>query len=391
MATRIQVRRDTTAAWNSVGDDPTARLSEGEFGYDLDQSVLKIGPGTWNDAKVVLGTEAYLPVSGGNIDGQLTFNNGNILLDGPVGSGAFTSYIQSNHSFADYPVEKPSVENPVLLTNIAHYLPDQNGTTRAFNYMGGYFQDNTPGSVVTTSWIDFAGTGYFGRDVIVERDFKLIDGFASFFNNLTENNDLIDKPSGVAPGIECVHTANYTFLGGKRACGWAIRNTTNGIDRNLSAFCDWKGFAYFDDAVNVKGFVASEDDYGITLDKSQIIKRPSSEGDAGFSFLRCYAGAVDDENRNLKVGIYGDGSAVFEGKVYADGAELSRVMINLDPDNENNYTIEPSAEGTSIRRYTGPKLDLKAVILDLQQKVNDRDQVIASITQRLAALESAQQ
>lgn len=41
MSTRIQVRRDTTAAWTAA--DPI--LAEGEFGLDTDTGTLKIGDG----------------------------------------------------------------------------------------------------------------------------------------------------------------------------------------------------------------------------------------------------------------------------------------------------------------------------------------------------------
>ena len=48
MATKIQVRRDTAANWVSVG--PT--LSEGEFGFETDTNLRKIGDGSaaWDDA-----------------------------------------------------------------------------------------------------------------------------------------------------------------------------------------------------------------------------------------------------------------------------------------------------------------------------------------------------
>ena len=49
MATRIQVRRDSAANW----EDGTNTLSDGEFGLDTTNNILKIGPGDWADCVVV--------------------------------------------------------------------------------------------------------------------------------------------------------------------------------------------------------------------------------------------------------------------------------------------------------------------------------------------------
>ena len=85
--------------------------------------------------------------------------------------------------------------------------------------------------------------------------------------------------------------------------------------------------------------------------------------------------------------IYADGSAYFKGNVTSDGT----IGFNLEPDNDANYvtTTEVDEEGNTVenRVYNGPTLDVKAVIQDLQQRVNDRDAVIADLTTRIQALE----
>ena len=56
------------------------------------------------------------------------------------------------------------------------------------------------------------------------------------------------------------------------------------------------------------------------------------------------------------------------------------IGFNLEADNPANF----NAEG----EYTGPTLDVKSVIQTLQQKVEERDATIATLTTRIAAIES---
>ena len=117
------------------------------------------------------------------------------------------------------------------------------------------------------------------------------------------------------------------------------------------------------------------------------------------------------------------------GNIEANQNIARSVLIQTEPDNDDNYTVTteeyeeqeeltpyvpavdpvigplgnvlvegtPAVEATyqtvtktrEIRTYTGPTLDVKAVIQDLQQRVNDRDAVIADLTTRIAALEAA--
>ena len=63
-------------------------------------------------------------------------------------------------------------------------------------------------------------------------------------------------------------------------------------------------------------------------------------------------------------------------------------VLWTEADNDANYTATTDAEGNETRVYNGPTLDVKAVIQDLQQRVADRDAVIADFTTRIQTLEA---
>ena len=68
------------------------------------------------------------------------------------------------------------------------------------------------------------------------------------------------------------------------------------------------------------------------------------------------------------------------------------IFIETEPDNDANYvsTASVDEEGNTVetRVYNGPTLDVKAVIQELQQRVADRDVVIADFTTRIQTLET---
>jgi hypothetical protein len=97
MANRIQLRRDTTANWNSV--DPV--LADGEPGYDIVTNELRIGNGSnvWSELSANTisggggGTSNTL-VNGGYIvsletDGNLTLPNGSVISETYKGSDTY--------------------------------------------------------------------------------------------------------------------------------------------------------------------------------------------------------------------------------------------------------------------------------------------------------------
>ena len=79
--------------------------------------------------------------------------------------------------------------------------------------------------------------------------------------------------------------------------------------------------------------------------------------------------------------IKSDGNATFKS------TRSAGVVIETEPDNDANYVSTTDSEGVETRVYNGPTLDVKAVIQELQQRVNDRDAVIADLTTRIQTLE----
>ena len=81
--------------------------------------------------------------------------------------------------------------------------------------------------------------------------------------------------------------------------------------------------------------------------------------------------------------IFADGSAEFDGNITA-----GNVTFNIEADNPANYTTT-MVDGEEVQVYNGPVLDVKSVIQTLQQKVEERDATIATLTSRLSAVENA--
>ena len=88
----------------------------------------------------------------------------------------------------------------------------------------------------------------------------------------------------------------------------------------------------------------------------------------------------------IKTTLFADGDATFGGTVTVNGTRP--LVLALEPDNNDYYVSTTDSEGIETRVYNGPTLDVKAVIQELQQRVADRDAVIADFTARLAALEA---
>jgi hypothetical protein len=65
VATRIQIRRDTTANWAAVTPSPV--LAEGELGLDTDSGEYKLGDGStaWDSLPVHINGESQISLNGG--------------------------------------------------------------------------------------------------------------------------------------------------------------------------------------------------------------------------------------------------------------------------------------------------------------------------------------
>ena len=123
-----------------------------------------------------------------------------------------------------------------------------------------------------------------------------------------------------------------------------------------------------------------------------------SENSSGIMLVSdTYASSVRIQNKTVTpstsnaLSIYNGPNIAYKISCKGD-TTLRSVVINLEPDNDANYvtTTDVDEEGNTVenRVYNGPTLDVKAVIQELQQRVADRDAVIADFTTRLAALEA---
>ena len=74
MSTQIQIRRDTTANWESV--NPT--LADGEIGYDIAANRFKVGNGTdaWVDTEYSGGSSTHVgdTAPADPVEGQMWLN-----------------------------------------------------------------------------------------------------------------------------------------------------------------------------------------------------------------------------------------------------------------------------------------------------------------------------
>ena len=123
--------------------------------------------------------------------------------------------------------------------------------------------------------------------------------------------------------------------------------------------------------------VSDENGVGAILDKVGVVRSQRASSTAvNQNTFAAYHGKT-------KVWwVDGSGASSFSAGVSAAG-----LVLNLETDNDANY-VTTTVEGEEERIYNGPTLDVKEVLLDLQQRVNDRDAVIATMTTTIADLTS---
>jgi hypothetical protein len=92
--------------------------------------------------------------------------------------------------------------------------------------------------------------------------------------------------------------------------------------------------------------------------------------------------AVNSSTDQIVVDIKCDGSANFSGNVTAPN-----VTFSLDPDNFDNYTNTTNAEGETESVYNGPTLDVKALLLEFQSKIETLEAAKAALEARITTLE----
>ncbi len=105
MASKIQIRRDSSTNWASV--DPV--LADGEFGYELDTRKVKIGDNssTWSELAYVSGasTLAYAQVTDRESNNTTTLETANTLTASSADAGDYKVEV----SF-DYDIEYPDYD-----------------------------------------------------------------------------------------------------------------------------------------------------------------------------------------------------------------------------------------------------------------------------------------
>ena len=99
----------------------------------------------------------------------------------------------------------------------------------------------------------------------------------------------------------------------------------------------------------------------------------------------CYKDGTNNANRTIR--LYNNGDADFSGSVNGFGLIARSVIIDLEPDNPSNYTSTTNAEGETESVYSGPTLDVKALLLELQSKIQTLEAAKASLEARITTLE----
>ena len=99
----------------------------------------------------------------------------------------------------------------------------------------------------------------------------------------------------------------------------------------------------------------------------------------------CYNGGNANGNRTIR--LYNNGDADFSGSVNPNVVITRSVIIDLEPNNPSNYTSTTNAEGETESVYSGPTLDVKALLLEFQSKIQTLEAAKASLEARLTTLE----
>ena len=381
--------------------------------------------------------------------GDVTLGTDKITLDATDGSATFSS---GNLSIApsgrlDIPSTLSGTAAAIRLYESSDSTPSlairANGTVRVGkNDAGanGRILINSSGSIEHSEGsysINDDGSASFAGDVIVSQgnnEIKIANG--GFLNIKRAGNNENDYL------IDCSHT-----MGGASATRFVVwGNGSTGIGGTLNPLSESGSNA------NIKLNSTGSADFAgtLTVGDNGSGSGASAQGTGGAKLLP--AGVVDiyfadadndlsaliirtdrDSDRTTQFRISAAGNVYASGNYFKDGSTpllaADDAIIWTEPDNDDNYTVTteeyeeqeeltpyipavdpvvgplgnvlvegtPAIEATyqtvtktrEIRTYTGPTLDVKTVIQDLQQRVNDRDAVIADLTTRIAALEAA--
>ena len=335
MATKIQVRRDTGAAWDGVKNDPSSALAPGEFGLDTDNNILKLGPGTWSDAQVIAtgdliesDLQAVTDV-GNNTDNNITLGTNKITLDATAGGATFANDGLRIQNDGELQLGgTTAAPNMIFKPNGSASI---GGTLDVYNQFSVNSQD--PNVAVLSGNLDGEQTTYIAAS-----------GSATFAESLNAAVSLtVGNPSGNRVDLDQ---------------SGAVAANYNGIQSWLLSADGSATFAKKSDASKIGLF--------------NVGASGTQRG-----YLALYGEAVGS-------GIVFNVNGTITGTINYDGS----TVFNLEYDNDAYYTTTTDSEGNETRVYNGPTLDVKAVIQELQQRVADRDAVIADFATRLAQLEA---
>ena len=369
------------------------------------------------------GTDSYANIySAGQInvrnDGDASTTGGlQILRGGNLGSNIVT-WLKANGSaeFGSYveadlfSVSRSSVANKdnfssKLATNdtAKHFnakAPD--GTTMAAIEPSGDIQSGgRPGTGTP-------GTRVFASGLI---DVCNENGTYAVWRGLTEGSTEETSRINANGSAKFSSTVEALTLQSDPSGGGVISTRSVGGDAAV-----WRGGDNTFNVDNASTWTSVIDADGSALFKSRVDVAPNGIGtDADYVSIYSY-GAVGvrrntgDADDFLWTGISGttetsrinkDGSAVFAGTVTANGTILTRnVTLNLDPDNDANYTstietytdteeyegplgrtLTRNVEKTrEVKKYTGPTMDVKQTLLDITGALENLKAAAASAT-----------
>ena len=341
---------------------------------------------TWIEASPTVNLDGVVIKEPGgasqNINGNLTLGTDKITLNSTDGSATFAGPVLSEVSSTKY---------SKVFDGQFRGRHDEGTTASCFLALKGG-DDPSTNSVIR---MRYDGSAEFTNSVT--------SGIA--INSATEGGTYIG-PSGAVVVNRITDSATDRLFWGKVKNNSVFQIYSNGsadfggkinVGGNVEAWgqkLDLLNFSSYGQIASGQIAIGSSNDTcvsAVNSDKAYnfVIKEDGNDQGHG---LAIYANRRGKSDLFRVVRIFGNnGSVTVTGNLTANN-----VTFNLEPDNPDNYTTTTSVEAdpetgeeTTVETevYNGPTLDVKAVIQDLQQRVADRDTVIADLTTRIQNLE----
>ena len=302
-------------------------------------------------------TEVFVNVDGDNMTGDLTLGTDKITLDATDGTATFAGGDIEFYTDGSATYKSAIIVNRDTDDDNPAFLARRNSNTNAVI--------NTDGSAT------FAG----GKAVISA-----------------------DGTTTLLPSGSITDGSRYTVLSGE---GTGAGGVTDVMAGSYNSGSNWLWNVRRDGSASFAGSLSANQgkvvtytyNSGLYLDVRQL----------GWVGVNVLTNGEGKENACIKlsngtpgssflIAGYGQGNSEVYSVTNQGTVGTRNVLFQLEPDNDANYvtTTDVDEEGNTVetRVYNGPTLDVKAVIQELQQRVADRDAVIADVTARLAALEA---